>query len=58
MVRVPVEVFPPTRVVGLRLRVATMAGLTVNIPVEDVPPTVAVIVTAVDVVTGVVVNVK
>ena len=57
-VTVPVELLPPSTLVGLRLIALKAGGFTVNVAVRVVEPKIAVIVAAVEAVTGTVVTVK
>jgi len=54
-VTVPVELVPPPTLVGLRVSVLKAGGITVRVAVLVTPPLLAVMVTAVDAATGVVV---
>ncbi len=57
-VRVPMEELPPVTVVGESVRLVKTGGSIVSVAVEETPPWVAVMVTGVDVTTGVVLTVK
>lgn len=58
MVTVPVDALPPITVVGDKLSPMSVGGLIVNVPVTDLPLTVAVIVEVVFAATGVALTVK